>query len=190
MEYIEQKLPQEEVNRKGSKLWIQMNDNSRAKTMRESFVKQYGGFFKQVKKEWVWVSPVEQKNGFWLINMKTNTPEFFTNMGEFAKANGMTSVKVCEVLNGKRKSYKGWTALETRPVKETVGQHVKEKVQKKKKIGVPKMVNLVNIETNEVIVVANIKQFAKEHGIFPANLYKLVNGKAQTVKNFKLHTPI
>jgi hypothetical protein len=51
-------------------------------------------------------------------------------------------------------------------------------------------VNLQNTETGEIIVVTNIKQFAKQHGIFPGNLYKLVNGKAKVVKNFKLHTPL
>jgi hypothetical protein len=47
MEYINIVTPQEEVNRKGSRVWIQMNDNSRAKSCREEFVTKYGGFFKQ-----------------------------------------------------------------------------------------------------------------------------------------------
>ena len=45
------------------------------------------------------------------------------------------------------------------------------------------------MDTNEVIFVTNIKQFAKENKLFPGSLYKLLNGKVKTVKNFKLHTP-
>jgi hypothetical protein len=111
-------------------------------------------------------------------------------MAEFGRQHGLTSVKICELLNGKRKTYKGWTASEVRAVKETTGQHIKAKEPKKKKIMVPKIVTLQNTDTHEVIVVTNLKQFAKQHGIFPANLYKLVNGKAKSVKNFKLFTPL
>ena len=190
MEYINIRTPQEEVNRKGSRWWIKMNDNSKAKACREDFVKTYGGFFKQEGKIWIWVSPVVEQNGYWLKNIITNEKVFFTSMAEFGRQHGLTSVKICELLNGKRKTYKGWTASEVRAVKETTGQHIKAKEPKKKKILVPKIVTLQNTDTGEVIVVTNVKQFAKQHGIFPANLYKLVNGKAKSVKNFKLHTPL
>ena len=164
LEYINITTPQEAVNQKGSKYWIQMNDNSRAQTAREKFVEQ-------------------------LKNIHTEEKVFFSNMAEFAKSQGMTSGKICELLNGRRKTYKGWTAVELRPVKDSVAQHVKAKEVKKKLIGVPKIVNLQNMDTNEVILVTNIKQFAKENKLFPGSLYKLLNGKVKTVKNFKLHTP-
>lgn len=189
LEYINITTPQEAVNQKGSRYWIQMNDNSRAKTARENFVNQYGGFFRLEKKIWIWVSPVQQQNGYWLKNIHTEEKVFFSNMAEFAKLQGMTSGKICELLNGRRKTYKGWTAVELRPVKDSVAQHVKAKEVKKKLIGVPKTVNLQNMDTNEVIFVTNIKQFAKENKLFPGSLYKLLNGKVKTVKNFKLHTP-
>jgi hypothetical protein len=190
MEYINIKTPQEEVNRKGSKLWVSMNDNSRALSCRQHFVKEYGGFFKKERNMWVWISPAKQQNGYWLKNIHTEEKVFFTSMTEFGNQHGLTPVKICELLNGKRKTYKGWTAAELRNVKETVGSNVKAKEPPKKTIAIPKIVTLQNTETNEIIVVTNIKQFAKQHGIFPANLYKLVNGKAKIVKKFKLHTPL
>jgi hypothetical protein len=189
MEYINIRTPQEEVNRRGSKLWVEMNDNSRSKFCRDNFVKTYGGFFKFQRQNWIWISPAKEYNGYWLKNINTNEKVFFENMGEFAKNNGMTSVKICELLNGKRKTYKGWTAVEIRETKENTGQHIKKKEPKKKKIAVPKSVLLQNIDTNEIINVTNIKQFAKENNIFSSNLYKLVNGKHKIVKNFKLYTP-
>jgi hypothetical protein len=189
MEYINIRTPQDDVNKKGSKMWIEMNDNSRAKFCRDLFIKKYGGFFKFEKNNWVWISPVKEHNGYWLKNINTNEKVFFSSMGDFAKNNGMTSVKICELLTGKRKTYKGWTAVETRDVKETTGQHIKQKEPKKKKIAMTKTVLLQNIETNEIINVINIKKFAKQNNIPSSNLYKLVNGKYKTVKNFKLYSP-
>jgi hypothetical protein len=190
VDYINIRTPQEEVNRKNSKVWIQMNDNSRAKACRDHFVKTYGGFFQYKNREWVWVSPETEHNGYRLKNVNTGEIVFFTNMKEFGEKWGLSSVKICELLTGKRKTYKGWTANELREVKQTTGQHIKKKAPKKKKVAMTKQVTLQDINTNELIIVNNIKQFAKDHGIFPGNLYKLVNGQGKVVKNFKLYNPL
>jgi hypothetical protein len=190
MEYIKQITPQEEVNKKNSRIWVQMNDNSRAEFCRNEFVKKYGGFFKKDKKDWIWISPEKESNGYWLENINTKEKVFFTNMTDFGKKHGLTPVKICELLNGKRKTYKGWTAVELREIKEGTGQHFKKKEPKPKKIAVPRSVVLQDITTGQIIPVPNIKQFAKDNGIFPANLYKLVNGKYKTVKNLKLYNPL
>ena len=102
----------------------------------------------------------------------------------------MTSVKICELLNGKRKTYKGWTAVEIRSVKETEGANVKAKESKKKKVPITLSAIFVDIITNKKINVPNISEFAKNNNLDYANLRKLAIGKAKTYKNLKLYNPL
>lgn len=190
MNYHEKKTLEDIVNKKGSKLWIQMNDNSKAAKRREAFVRENGGFFLQDGRYWIWKSPIDEKNGYWLKKVDTGEKTFFSNMTEFAKEQGMTSVKICELLNGKRKSYKGWTAVEIRPVKESEGPNVKIKKPKKEKIKITLSATFVDITSNEIINVPNISEFAKNNNLDYANLRKLALGKAKTYKNLKLYNPL
>ena len=104
--YKDIKTIEDQVNSKGSKLWTQMNDNSKATKFRAKFVQEHGGFFIEDGRYWVWKSPVEQQNGSWLKRVDTGEKTFFTNMTEFGRQNGMTAVKICELLNGKRNACK------------------------------------------------------------------------------------
>jgi hypothetical protein len=190
MHYQEIKTIEEQVNSRGTKLWIQMNDNSKAPKRRELFVQTYGGFFIQDGNYWIWKSPIEEKNGYWLKRVDTGEKVFFENMTEFGKKHQIGVVKICELLNGKRKTYKGWTAVEIRPVKENPGGNKKEKKKKKKKIPVTKEVILVDMNTNQVLNISNLSEFAKNNNLDYANLRKVSIGKAKTYKNFKLYNPL
>jgi hypothetical protein len=190
MKYQELKTIEDQVNTKGSKLWTQMNDNSKALKMRTLFVQQHGGFFIQDGRYWKWKSPVEEKNGYWLKNIQTNEKVFFENMSEFGRNNGLTAVKICELLNGKRKTYKGWTAVEIREVKDGEGSYKKEKKPKKEKVSITKSAILVDMTTNELIHITNIFQFAKTNKIDYGHLKKVVSGKMKSYKNLKLYNPL
>lgn len=190
MQYEEIKTIEDQVNTKGSKLWLKMNDNSKAAKMRAHFVERYGGFFIADGRYWKWKSPVDEKNGYWLKRVDTGEKTFFENMSEFGRQNGLTPVKICELLNGKRKTYKGWTAVEIRPVKDGEGSHVKEKKEKKQKIRITKPATFVNKETGEIIHVLNVSQFAKLNNLDYGNLKKLVSGKMKSYKNLKLYNPL
>jgi len=72
----------------------------------------------------------------------------------------------------------------------TKAKRVKEKEEKQKLIKVPKVVHLLDVDTNNVLTITNIKQFAKTNNLDPSAIYKLINGKAKQVKNFKLYTPL
>jgi hypothetical protein len=190
MEIYKEKNIYDEVNRKNSQMWIRMNDNSRASAAREQFVKNHGGFFEKRKKNWYWVSPVKEKNGYRLKNINTNEIVFFENMKEFGEKHGLSSVKICELLNGKRKTYKGWTANELREVKEGTGQHVKEKEKKATIVKVYNGATFKNINTNEIFYVENISEFAKNNNINSGNLYKVAKGKMKSYKGLKLFNPL
>lgn len=188
--YHEQKTLEEIVNTRGTKLWTQMNDNSKASKFRAQFVQQNGGFFTQEGRYWIWKSPIVEENGYWLKRVDTGEKTFFTNMTEFGKKHEIGVVKICELLNGKRKTYKGWTAVEIRAVKETEGARVKKKKPKKKKIQITKSATFVDITTNQIIQVPSIAEFAKQNNLDYANLRKLAMGKARTYKNLKLYNPL
>lgn len=190
MEIRESKTIEDEVNRRGSKYWIMMNDNSKARFYREMHVQKYGGFFERQGKFFVWRSPIEEKNGYWLRNINTNEKTFFNNMTEFGSKHGLTPVKICELLNGKRKTYKGWTAVEIREVKDGVGSNVKAKREPKKKIKVFEGATFQNIETKEIFFVDNISEYAKTNNINSGNLYKVARGKMKSYKGLKLHNPL
>lgn len=188
--YHEQKTLEDQVNMRGSKLWTQMNDNSKAEKFRKMFVEKNGGFFLQDGRYWIWKSPIIQENGYWLKRVDTGEKTFFTNMSEFGRQHEIGVVKICELLNGKRKTYKGWTAVEIRPVKETEGARTKKKTPKKKKIQITKSATFVDINTNEIIHVDSIAEFAKNNNLDYANLRKLAIGKAKSYKNLKLYNPL
>lgn len=189
MEIHNIKTLEDEVNRKNSKLWLRMNDNSKAKFFRDNFVKENGGFFKQNGKHWYWVSQREVNNGYWLKRVDTDEKVFFENMSEFGAQNGLTAVKICELLNGKRKTYKGWTAVELRPVKETSGQHIKEK-KIVKKVKTYNGATFQNIATKEIFYIENIAEYARQHNINKSNLYKVSIGKMKSYKGLKLYNPM
>jgi hypothetical protein len=190
MEYREIKTLEDVVNRRGSKLWTQMNDNSKAEKHRAKFVQDHGGAFFREGRYWTWKSEIKIKNGYWLKRVDTGEKVFFSNMAEFGLEHGLTSVKICELMNGKRKTYKGWTASELRDVNENSGRFVKLKEEPTKKEAITKAATFINTQTNEIINVLNINQFAKENNMDPQTLYKVARGKVKSYKNLKLFNPL
>jgi hypothetical protein len=190
MEYHNIKTIEESVNSRNSRLWAKMNDNSRSEAHRNKFVEEHGGFFYRQGRYWTWKSKTEVQNGYWLKRVDTDEKVFFSSMTQFAMANGLTAVKICELLNGKRKTYKGWTAVELRAVKSEPGSHTKVKAPVKKKVGVPKQATFIHMETNQIIVVDNIKQYAKQNGMDPAQLYKVSTGKIKSCQKLRLFNPL
>lgn len=190
MEFHEQKTLQDKVNSKGTKLWIRMNDNSKASKHREAFISEHGGFFSQSSNGWIWNTPVQEQNGYWLKKIDTNEKVFFSNMKEFGEKHDISSVKICELLNGKRKTYKGWTAVEVRDVKETVGRIEKVEEEKPAKTIITKSATFVDKTTGQILQVDNIGKFAKDNNIDKTTLYKVANGKLKSYKNLKLYNPL
>jgi hypothetical protein len=182
--------PWDDINRRNSKLWSMMNDNSKAAKNRAKFVQQNGGFFTQEGRYWIWTNPVKEQNGNWLKRADTGEKFFFENLTEFGKLHGLTPVKICELLNGKRKTYKGWTAVEVRPVQDRTGSREKIEEPKKQQIKVHKSAIFQNKTTGELVTVSNLKQFAESNNIDYGCIKKLSNGKVKSCKNFQLYDPL
>jgi len=190
MEFYEEKTITDLVNTKGSRIWYKMNENSKERKHRHQFVAEHGGFFTKTDNGWIWTSPIKEKNGYWLRNIHTEEKVFFESMKEFGDQHGLTAVKICELLNGKRKTYKGWTAVELREVKEGPGSFDKIPEPKKKKIPILKTAIFVDTLTGELIHVNNLRQFSLANGFDYAAIKKLANGKAKSCKNLKLYNPL
>lgn len=188
--FYKPKTLDDQVNTKGTKLWVQMNQSTKADKLRKAFIEKYGGVFLEKDGEWLWTNPIKEKNGYWLKRVDTQEKVFFENMSEFGKKNGLTAVKICELLNGKRKTYKGWTAVELREVKEGSGSYEKVKEEKVKKIQIKMGAILVDTKTNQILNIPCIADFAKENNFDYANLRKLAAGKIKSYKNLKLYNPL
>jgi hypothetical protein len=184
------KTLEEQVNRKNSPLWLRMNDNSKSSLFREKFIKDNGGFFEKQGKYWKWVSQTRVNNGYWLAKVETGEKVFFENMTQFGKENGLSPVKICELMNGKRKTYKGWTASEIRELKTTPGSYLKEKKEEPKKVKSFNGATFQRIDTKEVFHIDNIAEYARLNNINKSNLYKVAIGKMKSYKGLKLFNPL
>jgi len=183
---------EERVNKRNTKLWFMMNENSRSALHREQFVKDNGGMFYQNDRgEWLWRTEFALKNGYWLQRQDTGEKVFFENMSEFCRKHDLSIVKICEILNGKRKSYKGWIPVEIRPVKDGPGQYknIGENPENKKKYEVVYQSAIFkNWLTNEIVLVTNIPEFANKIKGDPKELYNLAQGKKKFYKEWTLAT--
>jgi hypothetical protein len=182
----------ERVNKRNTKLWFMMNENSRSALHREQFVQNNGGlFYKNDRGEWMWKNDYIVKNGYWLMRQETGEKVFFENMSEFCRKNDLSIVKICEIMNGKRKSYKGWVPVEVRPVKDGVGSHknVGENPDLKPKYEIVTQTAIFkNWATNEIVLVTNIPEFAEKIKGQQKELYLVAQGKKKFYKDWTLAT--
>lgn len=98
-----------------------------------------------------------------------------SNVAEFSRNHNLNPSCLCNVINGKRKSHKGWTLPETK----LYGYQMRnEKIIKEFKILSPDGI---------IYSGKNIKKFAKENGLNPANLSMMINGKYKSHKGWTLY---
>lgn len=183
---------EERINRRNTKLWFMMNENSRSHLHREKFVQDNGGmFYKNDRGEWMWKNDYVVKNGYWLKRKDTGEKVFFENMSEFCRKNDLSIVKICEIMNGKRKSYKGWEPVEIRAVKDGPGSHKNigtNPANNKKYEVVTQTAIFKNWLTNEIVLVNNIPEFAQKINGQKKELYLVAQGKKKSYKEWTLAT--
>jgi hypothetical protein len=183
---------EERVNKRNTKLWFMMNENSRSALHREQFVRDNGGmFYQNPKGEWLWKNDYLVKNGYWLKRKDTGEKVFFENMSEFCRKHDLSIVKICEIMNGKRKSYKGWEPVEVRAVKDGPGGHksIGENPANNKKYEIVTQTAIFkNWKTNEIILVTNLSEFCKKINGSTKEVYLLAQGKKHSYREWTLAT--
>jgi hypothetical protein len=94
-------------------------------------------------------------------------------------------------MNGKRKSYKDWEAVEVRPVKDGPGgkKNVGENPENRPKFEtVTQTAIFKNWKTNEIVLVTNIPQFAAKINGQEKELYQVARGQKKFYKEWTLAT--
>ena len=124
------KLSKEEINRRGSNTWLLCNDNSRSIIHRNEFIKQHGGIFKREGAHWKWSigysfvvikDPEKEKVEVpkkWIFADDKGNQYHIDNLTEFCKQFSLSRQKIYDLMNGTRKSHKGFkfvSKMETDP---------------------------------------------------------------------------
>jgi hypothetical protein len=106
------RLRLEEVNKRNSLTWTACNDDSRSAYWRSSFKNKFGGEFSKEGRSWVWKEnkPVEIPRRCFVFE-KENKEVKIVNFMEYCKQNDLNRSAMYEVMQGKRKQYKGYTFL-------------------------------------------------------------------------------
>jgi hypothetical protein len=124
----------EHVNRKNTRIWVRMNEDSRSSYFRDKFVKEHGGQFVKDGRYWKWIeldfeqmikehfeqlmknfempAPVVTKErGKAYVFKKNNEEVHIQNLLEYCMDNNLMRSAMYDLMNGKRKSYKGYKFL-------------------------------------------------------------------------------
>jgi hypothetical protein len=106
----------DKINVKNSRTWIACNDNSRSEYFRAEFIKKFGGKFIKKGDTYFWKKrkskkrpkkvKTEPQTVYLFSDIAGNTLEI-TSIKTYCKQNNMSNGALFDVVNGKRKSYKG-----------------------------------------------------------------------------------
>ena len=104
----------EEVNKQYSNTWTRINDDSRREHFRREFLEKFGGEFIPQKHGFVEWRKVEEKKSqpvrlISVINPEGNEVQI-ENFTKYCRENDLSRSAMYEVLKGKRKQHKGFTA--------------------------------------------------------------------------------
>lgn len=111
-------LIKEQINKVNSPTWVACNDDAKSTLWRQQFVNDFGGEFIK-ERYWKWQEvqkPVEKRkiitpNTKFFLFLKENSVVRVHNMTDFCRRNNYSRAAMYEVINGKRKSYKGHTYI-------------------------------------------------------------------------------
>lgn len=103
------------VNKQNSREWIKANSMSNSHLYREAFTKKYGGIFKKSGAMWLWEEKItieDKPTKLWIFHKNDGGSYIVENFMEFCRSNELSKSAMYEVMNGKRKSHKGFIKIE------------------------------------------------------------------------------
>jgi hypothetical protein len=96
-----------EVNKKNTRTWVKLNEDSKSKANRDQFCKVYGGEFKQTGRYFQWEDlPQETEEKRIMVFEREGEIFEITNVMEFCREHNLTKSALYEVVTGKRKHHK------------------------------------------------------------------------------------
>ena len=102
------------VNKRNSRTWVKMNEDSKSHLHRKNFITEHGGEFIKNGKFWEWQNIHISVNG----NQKTLLYEFkdesgmtylVDNLMKFCRQNDLNKSAIYKVMGGERSHHKGFT---------------------------------------------------------------------------------
>jgi len=104
------------VNRRNSKTWVKMNDNSKSHVWRGKFVEEHGGEFVKKGRFWEWQTihssesqEVIEKTPMYEFKDNEGKTHLVDNLMKFCRENDLNKSAIYKVMGGERKHHKGFT---------------------------------------------------------------------------------
>ena len=107
------------VNKRNSKTWVKMNDDSKSNIWRGKFVEEHGGEFVKNGRFWEWQTihsieskvdaEVSEKKPVYEFKDKDGTTYLADNLMKFCRDHDLNKSAIYKVMNGERTHHKGFT---------------------------------------------------------------------------------
>ena len=106
------------INKRNTREWVSVNEDSQAPRYREAIVQKYGGRFYKEGKEWKWTNHVITSESFPKLSIRPKTKwvfihpdgkeELVENLSKFCRKHELNKAAMYEVYNGKRNHHKNF----------------------------------------------------------------------------------
>ena len=102
------------INKRNTREWVKVNEDSQAHRNREAVVAKHGGFFYKNNNEWVWIKAlpetkltVKPKTN-WIFVHPNGKEELVENLSKFCRKHELNKAAMYEVYHGKRNHHKNF----------------------------------------------------------------------------------
>jgi hypothetical protein len=104
------------INIKNTREWVKANETASSHKYRSAFVEKYGGRFIKTGLAWKWDEKPEETEQtptkLWMFTNSTGASFLVQNFMEFCRIHDLSKSAMYELMNGKRKSHKGFIKVE------------------------------------------------------------------------------
>ena len=103
------------VNRRNTKTWVMMNEDSRAALRRKQFVDNHGGEFIRGNRTWVWQEKLDyihdddKKISMYMFIRPDGIRDLVENFSKYCRENELNKSTMFAVMRGSRSHHKGYT---------------------------------------------------------------------------------
>ena len=101
------------VNRRNSRTWVKMNEDSKSHIHREKFVAEHGGEFVQNGRFWTWqnihITVDEDQKPLYEFKDENGVTYLVDNLMKFCRQNDLNKSAIYKVMGGERSHHKGFT---------------------------------------------------------------------------------
>ena len=110
-------MKKEDVNKKHTRTWTRINDDSKSPKWRRVFTEKFGGEFVKNIAVWEWKEDLPEpepeiklkpKVKAWVVTRPNGKLDEITNLSKYCKEHKLDDGAIYRVLNGQRNHHKGY----------------------------------------------------------------------------------